>query len=171
MTSAQDLASLLLSKTVECPDCGGRGNSIARRSDCPTCNAIGRILKPQLAPLREVLLVPVGSRHATHYETIPHSDCQDPKHCDCECPVCARDKVLGPRYVPRDLSMLPEAYRAAAMLGMLEKATTEIWEEPTYLDHLPSHVIVCLINNKDGTDKTKLEALCAAIAAAIGEEA
>ena len=28
-------------------------------------------------------------RWGTHYDTIPHGNCYDPKHCDCECPGCA----------------------------------------------------------------------------------
>ena len=31
-------------------------------------------------------------RWGTHYETLPHDNCYDPKHCDCACPACARVK-------------------------------------------------------------------------------
>lgn len=27
-------------------------------------------------------------RYATHYESIPHTCCNDPAMCDCECPAC-----------------------------------------------------------------------------------
>ena len=33
---------------------------------------------------------PSKNRFGTHYETIPHDNCQDPAHCDCDCPGCAR---------------------------------------------------------------------------------
>lgn len=26
----------------------------------------------------------------THYEALPHDNCQDPKHCDCDCDACLK---------------------------------------------------------------------------------
>lgn len=33
------------------------------------------------------------ARWGTHYDTIPHGNCYDPVHCDCECKGCAPVKV------------------------------------------------------------------------------
>lgn len=35
----------------------------------------------------------MASRWGTHYEAIPHDNCYDPKHCDCECRGCAPVKI------------------------------------------------------------------------------
>lgn len=34
-------------------------------------------------------------RWGTHYDTIPHGNCYDPVHCDCECKGCALARVSG----------------------------------------------------------------------------
>ena len=35
---------------------------------------------------------PEEERWTTHYDTIPHANCQDPEHCDCTCSECKRVK-------------------------------------------------------------------------------
>lgn len=47
-------------------------------------------------------------RFATHYDTIPHVDCQDPERCDCECPGCAKVKI-GPPQIVRQRMKEPNA--------------------------------------------------------------
>lgn len=32
-------------------------------------------------------------RWGTHYESLPHDNCYDPIHCDCECGGCAPVKI------------------------------------------------------------------------------
>jgi hypothetical protein len=57
-------------------------------------------------------------RHPVHYETIPHDNCPDPDHCDCDCHGCvhARGGVVvneanRQRFV-KDFG-LPEVYLCA----------------------------------------------------------
>lgn len=43
----------------------------------------------------EVRTGPGDWRHPTHYETVPHDNCEDPAHCDCECERCMRVYVVA----------------------------------------------------------------------------
>lgn len=71
-----------------------------------------------------------GSRWPVHYDTIPHSDCPSPLHCDCDCHACVhvrRGQVvnqenrvafvkrhgLPPRYLcAKDRMIWPEYYES-----------------------------------------------------------
>ena len=50
----------------------------ARLNIARLCNRIDALATPAASP----------QRWGTHYETIPHDNCQMPDHCDCECPGC-----------------------------------------------------------------------------------
>lgn len=33
-----------------------------------------------------------NKKWATHYETIPHDNCLNSKHCDCDCNACVNER-------------------------------------------------------------------------------
>ena len=62
-----------------------------------------------------------GERSGTHYDALPHSDCLDPAHCDCECRACKAAWLTAGRPSPAKA-----AAQALSLVAQLKSARAEI---------------------------------------------
>jgi hypothetical protein len=75
----------------------------------------------------------VAKRWGTHYDSLPHGNCSDPAHCDCDCAGCVKDR--GGESVDDPVTAAPspvtedELFLETAARSELIAALRAAWEE------------------------------------------